>query len=71
MPSKRNKKKTLNAKCRLNSQRILCRGFATINYQNKQIKLLNFLFIFFYNPVEIVTKLITGWSELDTERSDF
>lgn len=30
------------------------------------------LFIhFLYNPVEIVTKLITGWSELDTECSDF
>lgn len=26
--------------------------------------------LFLYNPVEM-TKLITGWSELDTERSDF
>lgn len=35
MSSKQNKKKKLDAK-------ILCCGFATINYQNKQIKLLNF-----------------------------
>lgn len=47
MSSKRNKKKKLDAKCRLNSQRILCCGFAMTNYQNKQMKLLNFLFIFF------------------------
>lgn len=67
MSSKRNKKKKLDAKCRLNSQRILCCGFAMIKADQIAKLFINFL----YNPVEIVTKLITGWSELDTERSDF